>query len=56
MQNNIYDLDISKYSNTHAKYDTDGNVKPKIGCITRKSIFNYLWMNDKLTEEHHDYL
>lgn len=49
-------LDISKYSNTQAKYDDDGNAKPKVDYITRKGIFNYLWMNGELTMEHHDYL
>ena len=51
-----FGLDISKYSNTHAKYDADGNAKPKVDYITRKGIFNYLWMNGKLTKPHHDYL
>lgn len=51
-----FGLDISKYSNTHAKYDADGNAKPKVDYITRKGIFNYLWMNGELTREHHDYL
>ena len=51
-----YGMEISKYSNTQARYNDDGTVKPKLDYITRKGIFNYLWMNTELTQAHHDYL
>ena len=51
-----YGMEISKYSNTQARYNDDGNAKTKLDYITRKGIFNYLWMNAELTKTHHDYL
>ena len=51
-----YGIEISKYSNRKARYNDDGTLKPKLDYITRKGIFNYLWMNTELTQAHHDYL
>lgn len=51
-----YGLDISKYNNTQPQYDNNGNQKPMFDYITRKGIFNHLWMNVELTRDHHDYL
>lgn len=51
-----YGMEISKYSNRQARYNDDGTLKPKLDYITRKGIFNYLWMNTELTQAHHDYL
>lgn len=51
-----FSLDISKYSNTHAKYNADGTETPKTDYVTRKGIFNYLWLNGELSRDHRDYL
>ena len=51
-----YGLELSKYCDTAP---TDGSTKvkkPKSDYITRKGIFNYLWMNGELTDYHHEYL
>ena len=48
-------LELSKYSN----YSTEkGKEKKKLNAdfITRKGIFNHLWMDISLTEDHHKYL
>ena len=50
------DLEIRKYSNGSSKYNDDGSKKMDIDYITRKGIFQYLWMNGELTQEHRDYL
>ena len=49
-------LEIRKYCNGSAKYNDDGNKKTDIDYITRKGIFNYLWMNRELTQNHRDFL
>lgn len=49
-------LEISKYRDTTAEYDDAGERKPKADYITRKGIFNYLWMGSKLERHHHDFL
>lgn len=49
-------LEIKKYSNGSAKYSDDGGKKAKTDYITRKGIFNYLWMNGELTRTHRDFL
>lgn len=51
-----YGLEISKYCNTAPRYDSAGEKKPKADYLTRKGIFNYLWMNGELTESHYKYL
>lgn len=37
-------LAISKYCRTSPNYDSEGNLVPKTDHITRKGIFNHLWM------------
>lgn len=49
-------LELRKYSNGSAKYNDDGNPKSDTDYITRKGIFNYLWMNGELTQTHRDFL
>lgn len=53
-----YSLEITKYSSLSPKENENaGNVeKPKVDYITRKGIFNYLWMNCELTSWHHTQL
>lgn len=50
-----YGLELSKYSKDSTE---KGKEKKKIDAdfITRKGIFNHLWMDISLTEEHHKYL
>lgn len=50
------DLEIRKYSNGSSKYNDDGSKKIDVDYITRKGIFQYLWMNGELTQKHRDYL
>lgn len=52
----VNDLEIRKYSNGSSKYNDDGSKKIDIHYITRKGIFQYLWMYGELTREHRDYL
>ncbi len=49
-------LDISKYCRTSPKYDSEGNATPKTDYITRKGIFNHLWMKIELTPSHRECL
>lgn len=49
-------LEIRKYCNGSAKYNDDGSKKSDIDYITRKGIFNYLWMSGELTQTHRDFL
>lgn len=49
-------LAISKYCRTSPNYDSEGNLAPKTDHITRKGIFNHLWMKIELTVTHRDYL
>lgn len=49
-------LEIRKYCSSSAKYNDDGSRKTDIDYVTRKGIFNYLWMNGELTQTHRDYL
>ena len=51
-----YRLEISKYSSTAPKYEQNGEKKPAVDHITRKGIFNHLWMNIKLTPNHREYI
>lgn len=50
-----YGLEIAKYNSLTPKENENGtNIeKPKVDYITRKGIFNYLWMNCELTSWHH---
>lgn len=48
-----YRLEISKYNNATSNYADDRSRKKQTDFITRKGIFNYLWMNGELTEKHH---
>ncbi len=52
-QNN---LELSKYCNTGPSNDGTKPKAPKADYITRKGIFNYLWMNGDLTELHYGFL
>lgn len=49
-------LDLAKYNRAIRIHDENENKTPKVDYITRKGVFNYLWMNDQLTASHHDYL
>jgi hypothetical protein len=49
-------LNLSKYSSTCAKYVPDGKKQSEVDYVTRKGIFNHLWMNIKLTTDHREYL
>ena len=49
-------LEIRKYCNSSAKYNADGSKKTEIAYITRKGIFNYLWMNGELPQTHRKFL
>ena len=48
-------MELSKYSRT-AKYEIIAEKKQPVDHITRKGIFNHLWMNIKLSPEHREYL
>jgi len=50
-----YGLEISKYSST-PKYVQNGEKKPAVDHVTRKGIFNHIWMNIKLTPRHKEYI
>lgn len=49
-------LELRKYCSGSSKYNDDGSKKPDIDYITRKGIFNYLWMNGELTQAHRNYI
>lgn len=51
-----YGLEISKYCGTAIKCNDAGKQKPKADYVTRKGIFNYLWMEGSLEQHHHDFL
>lgn len=53
-----YGLEIAKYSNVFFKCreTTNTGQKYKVAYITRKGIFNYLWMGMELTFRHHSHL
>lgn len=53
-----YGLEIAKYSNTCAESEdaTARSSKVKYDYITRKGIFDHLWMDVRLTPWHHDQL
>jgi len=49
-------LEIRKYCNGSVLYNEDGSKKAEFDYITRKGIFQYLWMDGDLTEAHRDHL
>lgn len=49
-------LKLAKYCCTSSKYDPEGNPVPQMDYITRKGIFNHLWMKIDLTPAHREYL
>lgn len=51
-----YGLEISKYSRTTPKYEHNGEKKVPVDHVTRKGIFNHLWMNIRFTPNHREYL
>lgn len=51
-----YGLEVSKYCRNSSNSEEDRVKNPKMDYITRKGIFNHLWMDIKLTEEHRQYL
>jgi transposase len=52
----INDLELSKYRRRPSQYNDRGEKNPKLDYITRKGIFNYIWMNGELTSEHRNHL
>ena len=51
-----FGLSISKYGNIPSQCDSDGNEMPATDYVTRKGVFDYLWMNSELSREHHEIL
>jgi predicted transcriptional regulator len=51
-----YGLEISKYNSTVPKYKQNGENKASVDYITRKGVFNHLWMNIRLTPKHKEYI
>ncbi len=53
-----YGLEVAKYSNACLEIEevTAVGKKPKFDSITRKGIFNHLWMDQELTQWHHEQL
>ena len=49
-------LEITKYRRTPPKSDREESSVPKMDYITRKGIFNHLWMKTELTPAHREYL
>lgn len=49
-------LETAKYCRTTPKYDPEGKPLPPKDYITRKGIFNHLWMKIELTTAHREYL
>lgn len=49
-----YQLEVKKY--VSSSHDTTRLKQKKTDYITRKGIFQYLWLNGELTKEHHEYL
>lgn len=48
-----YQIEINRYiSSTHNRKNSQNS---KTIYITRKGIFQYLWLNGELTTEHHEY-
>ena len=51
-----YGLSISRYRNKTPAEAGNNRKKPGTGTVTRKGIFNHLWMGISLTKEHHTYI
>ncbi len=51
-----YGLKISKYSSTAPKHEQSGEEKVPVDYVTRKGIFNHLWMNIRLTPYHRQFI
>lgn len=53
-----YGMEIARYSNVSPKTadGTGTDRKPEADYITRKGIFNHIWMDIELTRWHHDQL
>ena len=49
-----YQIDVNKYVSCTGEKNKP--QKKKVDYITRKGIFQYLWMNGELTSEHHEIL
>lgn len=51
-----YGLVVNKYTSTQKTDNGSASKNLKTVYITRKGIFNYLWMGGPLSKEHHDIL
>ena len=54
-----YNIPVNKYccsSNTEALKNNSGSTGPDFDYITRKGLFQHLWMNGQLTEYHRTYI
>lgn len=49
-----YQIDVNKY--VSSSHETAQSKKTKTDYITRKGIFQYLWLNGDITLEHYEYL
>lgn len=49
-----YQLEVTKYVSSNGGYAASEKVRAEY--ITRKGIFNHLWMNGELTPSHHEFL
>lgn len=49
-------FEIAKYRCTSSKYEKKGNEMPKTEHVTRKEIFNHLWMKVSIVPKHREYL
>ncbi len=51
-----YALNLAKYDRRIPDDNASRSSKPKAEYITRKGIFNHLWMDIALTDKHHEFL
>lgn len=51
-----YQLELTRYCRSSSEHNDSLKKILKADRITRKGIFNYLWMNGELTPDHHEYL
>lgn len=49
-------LEIAKYCSRSSKYNQEGSLLSQKDYITRKGIFNHLWMKIELAPAHREYL
>ena len=49
-------LKLRRYQYTAPRSDEKNIKKPDADYITRKGIFNYIWMGGELSRAHHEYL